>query len=218
MRLREPQVPTDDRHGLASDADHLRFPVLRLHADLDAARVVDLDPLFNDERRRGQLPAGREVRATGAGGASGRGILDPQFRYEPARVDVSPGGLGLESERIAHDLLTKLRENLLERPWVWIHLLYHIEGTAGYLEGCDPGRGDLGGEAFQPDVSDGDLERLRKRLDALHPRPEDRLALRHDDLLHLPALAEQLQRQDANLEFLLNDCRPVRMRCEARER
>src|SRR2546430_4250224 len=54
--------------------------------------------------------------------------------------------LGLEGERIAHDLLAELREDLLERPPIRIHSLYHIEGAAGHLEGCNPGRGDLRSE------------------------------------------------------------------------
>src|SRR5207247_570282 len=69
----------------------------------------------------------------------------------------------------------------------------------------------------RPEVSAADLWRLGERLDVLQLRTEDRLALRHDDLLHLPAFAEQLERQDADLELLVHDRRAVGMRDEPLE-
>src|SRR5207247_3834752 len=102
------------------------------------------------------------------------------------------------------DLLAELRERLRERPPVRIQFLHDVEGPERDLEGRDPGRGDLRDQAFRADVAGPDLERLGERLDVLQPRTEDRLALGHDDLDHLPALADQLERQYSDSDFLVH--------------
>src|SRR5205807_4695104 len=72
-------------------------------------------------------------------------------------------------------------------------------------------------ESLRADVSHPDPEGVRERGEALELRTEGGLALRHDHLLHLPAFADQLEGQDANLEFLVDDRRTVRMRDETLE-
>ena len=101
---------------MASDPHDLRFPVLHLDAHFDAARVVDLDSLFDHEGRPGQLAARREVCAARAGRAPGRRVLDPEIRDETPRVDGRTRRLAAEGEDIADDLLTELGENLAEGP------------------------------------------------------------------------------------------------------
>src|SRR5712691_9327039 len=64
-----PQTPSgqtklavNDRDRLASDADDFRPSVFRLDADLDAARVMNLNPLLDHEGRSGELLVSRKVR------------------------------------------------------------------------------------------------------------------------------------------------------------
>src|SRR6266566_4679063 len=217
-RPREAQAPPDQRYDLPADPHDFRRTALHLDDHLDPRRVVDLNPLLDHERRRGQLAVRREVRTARTRRAPRRGILDVEIRHERPRVDVGSGRLRLERERVAYDLLAELREHLLERPPVRIQFLHDIEGPERNLEGRDPGRGDLWDQAFRADVAGPDLERLGERLDVPQLRTEDRLALRHDDLRHLPALADQLEREDADLEFLVHDRRAVGMRDEPLER
>src|SRR3972149_4038252 len=58
-RLREAGAPADDGGHLPADPYDLRDLPVRLDGDLDAARVPDLDPLLDHERRARQEPLRR---------------------------------------------------------------------------------------------------------------------------------------------------------------
>src|SRR5713226_1099943 len=211
---RKPKLAVDDGDRLPPDADHLRFAILRLDGHLEPTRVMDLHPLFHDEGRRGQLATRREVGGTCPRGAARRGVLQAQVRRETSGMHRRIGCDGLQRERVADDFLAELRHHLLQRSQIGIEGLHDIEGTKRDLEGWDPRRGNPRDEALRTDVSRANPEGFGERRDALQFRAEGRLALRHDHLPHLPAFADQLERQDANLELLVDDRRTVRMRDE----
>src|SRR2546427_60096 len=75
----------------------------------------------------------------------------------------------------------------------------------GDLEGWDARRHDLGNESLRAEVVRSDPEGRCERSEILDLRPERRLALGHDDFLHLPAFADQFERQHADFEFLVDD-------------
>src|SRR5437867_1588287 len=214
-RSGEPEITADERDGLPPDPHDLRLSVLRLDAHLDAARMMDFDPLFNHERRGGQLPAKREVRATRPRRTAGRRVLDSKIRGEPPCVDSGPGRLAPEGERVADDFLPKFGEDLPEGPQVRIEALDDVNRTKRNLKGRDPGRGDLGDQPFRTEVLRAYAQGRGEGLDILDFRPEGGFALRHDDFLHLSGLADQFEREHADLEFLVDDRGSVGMRDEA---
>src|SRR2546425_849837 len=74
---------------------------------------------------------------------------------------------------------------------------------------------DLGNEPLQAEVV-GALPKGRcERLGILDLGTERRPPLGHDDFLHLAALADQFERQHADLEFLVDDGGSVWVRDEA---
>src|SRR6266480_4038014 len=210
-KLREAEGSSNQRRDLAPDADDLRLAVLHLHADLNPTSVVDLHALFDDERRGGQLPVRREVRTAGPRGTSGRRVFDPEVRREAAGMDRGIGRDGLQGERIAHDLLPELRQDLAKVPKVRVQSLDDLKGPDRDLERLDSRRRDLRDQALQTDVLRSYTEGARERLDVLQLSAERGLALGHDHLSHLATLADQFEGQHADLQFLIDHGGTIRM-------
>src|SRR3972149_4778749 len=118
-RLREAEAPADDGGHLPADPYDLRDLPVRLDGDLDAARVPDLDPLLDHERRAGQEPVRRQVGRAGSRRAPRRGILDdPRGRAEHPCVDGRLRELRGEGEHVAVHPGPEPREELPELPQV----------------------------------------------------------------------------------------------------
>src|SRR2546427_810893 len=121
--LGKTQGSADERRNLASDADDLRLAAFHFHADLNPARMMHLHSLLDDEGRGRQFSIRREVGTAGAGGASRGRVLNPEIGHKAARVDRRIRRDGLEGERVTHDLLSELRQDLAKRAEVWIRAL-----------------------------------------------------------------------------------------------
>src|SRR5947199_8497915 len=119
-------------------------------------------------------------------------------------MDRGIGRDGLQGEGIAHDLLPELRQRLAKVPKVRVQSLDDLEGPDWDLERLDSRRRDLREEALQADALRSDTEGARGRLDVLQLVAERRLALGHDTLSHLAALADQYARQHADHEFMID--------------
>src|SRR5205809_795998 len=98
---------------------------------------------------------------------------------------------------------------------VGVQSLDDLEGPDWDLERLDSRRRDLREEALQADVLRSDTEGARERLDVLQLGAERGLALGHDHLSHLAALADQFEGQHADLQFLIDHRGTIRMRDEA---
>ena len=157
----------------------------------------------------------RQVRTAGARGAPRRGVFDPEVWREAARMDRGIGRDGLQGEGIAHDLLPELRQDLAKVPKVRVQSLDDLEGPDRDLERLDSRRRDLREEALQADVLRSDTEGARERLDVLQLGAERGLALGHDHLSHLAALADQFEGQHADLQFLIDHGGTIGMRDES---
>src|SRR5439155_492944 len=123
----------------------------------------------------------------------------------------------LEGEGIAHNLLAELGHDALQGPKVRVEFSDHLEGPHRHLQGWNARRGHLRREAPQADIPHAHPEGCRQRPHVFQVHPEGGLALGHDHLLHLTGLADQLERQNANLQFLIDNRGSIGMRDEPLE-
>src|SRR3972149_86614 len=161
---RERERPPHDGHDRPGDADARGLSGFHGHGNLDAARVMDLDPLLDCEPvLRGQLAVEGEVPAARACRAPRCGVLrDAMEREEPASVQVRVP-LRVEREHVCARLAVDAGEDLRKRVRVRVHLPPDVEGPYGDLEGVRPGRRDPGREPRRSDVPRPDSEGLRAR-------------------------------------------------------